>query len=117
RWRGRRTRWPAGPSCRGRSQRPSGTYSTAPGWNIRALAGDGLELGHLDRAEQPTDLARLEPAGADLERRSRTGGDGRLEHLVDRPLLQPAREERRQQHVARPDRGEWVDRRGAHAET
>src|SRR6185503_14252007 len=78
-----------------------------------SFAPDRLELGDLDRADQPARLARLEPARADLQRRRRAGGDRRAQGFLVRAPVEPRRDERGQQHVARADRRDRIDpRRG-----
>ena len=81
------------------------------GAETRFSRGDGLELGHLDRADQAAGLARLEPAGADLERRGGARGDRGAQRLLVRAAVEPRRDEGGEQDVARADRGDRVDAR------
>src|SRR5687768_14179633 len=79
-------------SSKVRPSRPnfSSYESSCPSKEHRVTAsldglGDGLELGDVDRGDEPAGIARVEDPGADLERRGRAGGDCQLERLLGAP--------------------------------
>src|SRR3954449_2350746 len=55
------------------------------------LGRNRLELAHVDRLLQARRFARLEAAGADLQRRGRARRDGGAQRLVQRPGGPPGR--------------------------
>src|SRR5439155_9507650 len=78
---------------------------------VSAFCGDRFELSDTDARLQPSGVAWVEPAGAELERRRGPGGDRRLERLVERPLRDPRSEERSEEHVAGAHRRDRLDLR------
>src|SRR5439155_4669389 len=65
---------------------------------------------------QPPGLARLEPTGAELNRRCRARGDRPSERVLERRALETRGQERRQQHVAGADDRDRLDERRGRAE-
>src|SRR3954467_10445968 len=65
-----------------------------PRWRSRpgSVADDRRELGPLDGRHEAPGLARLEAAGADLERRGGSRRDGAAERLLVRAALEPGGE-------------------------
>src|SRR5438270_3525081 len=81
-----------------------------------ALVGDGLELLDLHLRCEPRDIARVEPARADLERRDGAGRDGERQRLLDRAPVAPGGDEARDEGVARSDSRSRLEPRRAGAE-
>ena len=72
---------------------------------------DRLERTDLDRADEPAGLARVEAAGADLERRGGAGGDRERSASSAGLPASCAAMNAREQHVARADDRDGLDRR------
>src|SRR5689334_6208876 len=71
---------------------------------------DRLDLEHLDEGLEPSDLARVEAAAADLERRGGARRDSGPQRLLGRALRDPRREIAGQHRVPRSCRGKRLER-------
>src|SRR4051794_33949882 len=81
-----------------------------------AFGGDGLEVGQLNILDQLGRDARIEPSGAELERRRGTRCDRRPQRVLGRTLVEHTGHVAGEQHVAAPHCGDRLDLRGEHAE-
>src|SRR5919201_648760 len=96
-------------TARSRAKRRRKPQSLAP-------AGHRFQLGDLDGAGKPAELALLEPSRSDLERRGGSRGHRRAEGVFRRLALQPRGQERRQEDVSRADDRDGIDARRGRAE-
>src|SRR5215210_2335222 len=94
-----------------------GDRSTDPGRQITtSVAADRLELRHLDPRHEPSGLARLEAAGAELQRGGGACGDRAAERLFVGAAVESSCDEGREQNVARADSRHGIDPRCDRAE-